>query len=136
MSNYFLDTNILVDFLGNREPFGKYALKIFKKGVSGDWTLWTSSNSILTSYYIIGKIEGWEIAKKKTAQLVPLVEINPMSKGDLLHALNSNFKDVEDAAQHSCAIGIKGIDGIITRNKKDFKHSQLKVYNPSELFSD
>jgi predicted nucleic acid-binding protein len=37
MSRYFLDTNILLDFLGNRQPFGEYALEIFNKSRLKEW---------------------------------------------------------------------------------------------------
>lgn len=136
MSNYFLDTNILIDFLGDRKPFGKYALRIFKKRVLGEWILWTSSSAILTTYYVIEKIDGSEVAREKIEQLLSLVEINPITKADLLHAITSSFKDFEDSTQNSCALGIKSVDGIVTRNKKDFKYSQLRVYSPEELFSE
>ena len=136
MKRFFLDTNILLDFLGGRQPFVKNALKIFNKGRLGEWELWTSSYAILTSYFILRREIGTNAAKSSIGGLLKLVKVQAIQKSDLLHSLSSSIQDFEDGAQHSCAISIGNIDGIITRDRKDFKHSQLKVYNPSELFSD
>lgn len=130
---YFLDTNILLDFISNREPFGKFALEIFKKARSGEWQLWASDNSITTTYYIIEKVIGSVAAKEKVGSLLQFLEIQPVGKPELLAAVSSDFKDYEDAVQYHCALSIERINGIITRNKKDFKKSQIPVYGPEEL---
>lgn len=136
MSRYFLDTNILLDFMGNRQPFVKNAYKIFNKGRIGEWELWTSSYSVLTAYYLLGREIGVMPARSAIAGLLKLVNVQAIQGNHLLTSLSSNFKDFEDGAQHSCALSIKGIEGIITRDRKDFKYSQLRVYSPEELFSE
>lgn len=42
------------------------------------------------------------------------------------------INDFEDAIQNFCASQKNDIQYFITRNKKDFKHSQLQVISPSE----
>jgi predicted nucleic acid-binding protein len=133
MNRYFLDTNILLDFLGNRQPFGKYALEILNKSRLKEWELWTSDNSILTSYYIISKEIGEAESRIKISRLINFLEIQPTQKAHIQQALDSNFKDLEDGVQHFCASSIPGLEGIITRNKKDFKTSQIPVFEPWEV---
>jgi len=133
MTRYFLDTNILLDFLGNRQPFGKYALEIFNKSRLKEWQLWTSDNSILTSYYIISKEIGEAESRIKIGRLINYLEIQPTQKAQILQALNSDFKDLEDAVQYFCASSISKLEGIITRNKKDFKSSQIPFFEPWEV---
>ncbi|GAB2491618.1 type II toxin-antitoxin system VapC family toxin [Algoriphagus taiwanensis] len=133
MKKYFLDTNILLDFLGNRHPFGKYALEILNKSRLKKWELWTSENSILTSYYIISKEIGDVESRNKISRLINFLEIQPTQKVHIQQALGSDFKDLEDGVQHFCASSIPGLEGIITRNKKDFKPSQIPVIEPWEL---
>lgn len=130
MNRYFLDTNILLDFLGNRQPFGKYALEVLNKSRLKEWELWTSDNSILTSYYIISKEIGEAESRIKISRLINFLEIQPTQKAHIQQALASDFKDLEDGVQHFCASSIPEIKGIITRNKKDFKTSQIPVYEP------
>lgn len=133
MNRYFLDTNILLDFLGNRQPFGKYALEILNKSRLKEWELWTSDNSILTSYYIISKEIGEAESRVKISRLINFLEIQPTQKAHIQQALGSDFKDLEDGVQHFCASSIPGLEGIITRNKKDFKTSQIPVFEPWEV---
>jgi hypothetical protein len=51
----------------------------------------------------------------------------------VFRALNSDFKDFEDALQNYSAELNKEIDIIITRNTKDFKHSKLAVMTPDQF---
>ena len=133
MNRYFLDTNILLDFLGNRHPFGKYALEILNKSRTKEWELWTSDNSILTSYYIISKEIGEAESRIKISRLINFLEIQPTQKAHIQQALGSDFKDLEDGVQHFCASSVSGIEGIITRNKKDFRTSQISIFEPWEV---
>ena len=133
MKRYFLDTNILLDFLGNRQPFGKYSLEIFNKSRLKEWELWTSDNSILTSYYIISKEIGENESRAKISRLINFLEIQPTQKAHIQQALSSDFKYLEDAVQFYCASNITDLEGIITRNKKDFKTSQIPVFEPWEV---
>ena len=51
----------------------------------------------------------------------------------VFRALNSDFKDFEDALQNYSAELNKEIDIIITRNIKDFKYSKLAVMTPDQF---
>ena len=52
----------------------------------------------------------------------------------MLEALNSKFKDKEDALQYYTAL-YHGADYFITRNTKDYKHKTiaLPVFSPQEF---
>ncbi len=55
-------------------------------------------------------------------------------KGDNVHsALNSDFKDFEDAMQNFSAENNTDISVIITRNEKDFTSSSLIVQTPKQF---
>ena len=134
--NLFLDTNILIDITANREPFSKWAVKIFKDSKKGRWKLTTSSISVLTTYYIIEKQIGSTQAKRILKILLNRLEVQDITKMELLTGLTTNFKDYEDSVQHECAKLCKSVNYIITRNKKDFKNSIIEVLSPEELYFD
>lgn len=54
----------------------------------------------------------------------------------VMRALQSNFKDKEDALQYYSALNA-GVDYFITRNKKDYSHTEisLPVHSPAEFVS-
>ena len=130
----FLDTNVIIDLVADRQPFAQWAFKIFEEQKKGRWTLYTTSNSILTTYYISEKAVGSKKALGVLSVLLKRLEIRSISKDHLLTAMHLNFTDYEDAVLHQTAVDIDQLDYIITRNKKDFKHSKVTVLSSEELF--
>lgn len=128
----FLDTNILVDFLYEREPFSKDALNLFKRANKG-YELWTSDNSITTCFYILDSLTNTATAKTQIGLLLKYISIEPTTKQVLQQALEVDFKDYEDGVQYCTALKNGNIDAIITRNKKDFKNSQIPVLSSDEI---
>ena len=130
----FLDTNILLDIKANRKQFSRWAIRIFKDAKSGKFTLYTSSLSILICNNILEKQTGIKTAKRVLKILLNRLKIKDVRKKELLTALTVKINDYEDAVQHECAKLIDEIDYIITRNKKDFKMSIIKVLISEELY--
>lgn len=60
----FIDTNILIDFVVNREGFSEDADKLFALGITGDIKLMTSALSYVTTMYIAHKYEYLEGTKR------------------------------------------------------------------------
>jgi hypothetical protein len=52
-----------------------------------------------------------------------------------LSTLRFKNKDFEDSIQIYCASTVKKMDAIVTRNKKDYKASEIPAYNPDEILS-
>ena len=131
--NLFIDTNIIIDLLADRKPFSNAAYEVFHTANLKKWNLYTSSNSILTSYYIIEKHLSSNKAKRALNTILKRIQIQDLSKGDLQSALKSKIEDLEDASQDECANKIGKIDFLITRDKKRFKHSKFLVLTSAEL---
>ena len=129
----FLDTNIVIDYLSKREPFGEDALRIFSLFPKYH-QLCISALSFTTIYYVLRKHFGQEQLLEMLASLQRLVEVLPTDEEMILLAIHSEFTDFEDAVQYytalngNCAI-------VITRNPKDFQKSEIPVYTPSEFLS-
>lgn len=67
---------------------------------------------------------------EKLKQLLSIIEITETNIDVVLEALNSEFKDFEDALQNFSAFQNENISIILTRNIKDFKKSDLAVLTP------
>lgn len=53
--NVFLDTTIIIDLLADRKPFSNASYAIFRDAKLKKYKLYTSSNSLITTYYILAK---------------------------------------------------------------------------------
>lgn len=131
MENVFVDTNIIIDLLAKREPFYKDAQELFTLSDKKIIQLYISSLSFANAYYSIIKHHKEIDAKKYLAKFKVLVKVLPLDDKAIELALVSNFNDFEDGLQYYIAIA-NDADIIITRNKKDFKNSEIPVLTAGE----
>ncbi len=129
----FLDTNIIIDLLADRKPFSNGAYLIFKEAKKNKWKLYTSSISILTTYYLLEKQIETKVANRAIETILKRLEIQDLTKKELNLAIKSETIDLEDACQIECAKRIGKLNYIVTRDKKGFKKSVIDVINPGEL---
>ena len=128
MQKIFLDTNIVIDFLGEREGFYKPAAKIMTLADQKKIKILTSPSSISNIYYLLSKYENTKIALDKIRKFKVLCSISMMDDEVVEKAINSDFKDFEDAMQYFSALA-SNCDLIVTRNEKDFKNAMIPVMN-------
>jgi predicted nucleic acid-binding protein len=131
MTTTFLDTNVILDIAIERPVFFQHSSKIFEKLAEGKILCFVSATSIKDIYFLIRKEKSKELAKEFILDLLDIMQILAVDRNIVIHAVNSDFPDFEDAIQNSVA-DLNGIDWIITRNKKDFKKSRLPVLSPEE----
>ena len=132
----FLDTNMLIDYFAQREPFYASAHKVLLIGSFEEYQMWTGAAQITDVFYILtsAKLDERlkpEQAKNELVKLRKHVNICPLTQSDVDDALASSWTDFEDACVHQCARKIRA-DAIITRNKKDFEKSIVPVFDCDE----
>mgnify|MGYP006333652053 FL=1 len=128
MQKIFLDTNIVIDFLGERANFYQPAAKILTLADQKKIEIYTSPTSISNTYYLLSRFENTKIALQKIRKFKVLCSISMMDDEVIEKAINSNFKDFEDAMQYFSALA-SNCDLIVTRNEKDFKNALIPVLN-------
>ena len=127
----FLDTNIMLDFLGERIPFYDSIAKISTLADKRQITLVVSALSYSTVSYFLSKYENKEIAKEKLRKFKIISEICDLNEQIIEKGLNSDFSDFEDSLQYYSAIS-SDCSILITRNGKDFKNSSIPVMTAEE----
>ena len=125
----FLDTNVVLDLLGEREPFYDSIAKIVTLADKGKIQLIVSALSYSTVYYILSKYENKELVKEKIRKFKVIVETSDLTDKVVDKGLASRFSDFEDSLQYYCAEKMN-CNLFITRNEKDFKESEILVVNP------
>jgi predicted nucleic acid-binding protein len=130
-----LDTNIVLDLLVQREPFCNDAKTIFELIESNEVNGYLCATSITTIYYLISKSVDKLQANEIIENLLQLFNVADVNKNILLKSLQNNGKDFEDSVIYTSAEYFN-IDVIITRDKKGFKQSNIKVMQPKKFLSE
>jgi len=130
MDRVLIDTDIVLDFLFDREPFSGNASKILSLCESKEVIGFVTPVIISNVYYLLRKIAKHEKVIEKLTLLISLLEVLIIDKKVIIEALSSDFKDFEDALQNYSAEQNDEIDVIITRNIKDYKNSRLSIMSP------
>ncbi|CAN5166123.1 PIN domain-containing protein [soil metagenome] len=130
MDTVLIDTDVLLDFFFDREPYSEFAADILNLCEENKLKGFTTPVIICNTYYLLRKTAKHEIVIEKLKQLLAIIDVLKIDKKIVLDSLNSDFKDFEDALQNFSAIKNGKISVILTRNIKDYKTSDLAVMTP------
>ncbi len=126
MDKVFVDTDVILDFLLDRQPFSEQSTILFSMGDLGKIRLYSSGLVFSNCYYLLRKISTHQKVIEKLKLLASFIDFTPVNKQVVLDALHSSFRDFEDALQNAAA-STAGINILLTRNTKDYKQSELSV---------
>ncbi|UTD12283.1 PIN domain-containing protein [Treponema denticola] len=131
----FVDSDVILDILCQREPYYEYAAYVFSLSDTKRIVLYTTSLVFSNVYYILRKLLSIQKAKEALRKLRLLVKVIPVEEKEVDLALNSKFSDFEDALQYYTAMRHK-IEILLTRNIKDYKEREIIVQTPEEFIRD
>lgn len=129
MNKLFVDTDVILDLLGQRIPHFHFSAVLFTFAEMKKLELYTSPLILANTFYILRKQLGIDEAKKALRKLRILLHIIDSSEAVVDKALNSDFSDFEDAIQYYTALE-GGISVILTRNLRDYKNASVIVQTP------
>lgn len=134
MVKIFLDTNVVLDIVGKREPFyqeAKLFLNLYSKGLA---KLQIAESSLGNLYYLAFNVYKLPHSEFILSDLILVCEIVSGGKDVIFRSIDSDFKDKEDALQYYTALD-NNADFLITRDKKDFKSAdKIPIFSPKEFF--
>lgn len=128
----FIDTNIMLDFLGERKPFYDPIAKIATLAEKGNLTMVVSPISFAMVNYFLAKFENPKIAREKLRKFKIISKVCLLDEQTIEKGPNSSIEDFEDALQYFSATE-SDCEIIITRNGKDFTKSLLPVMTADEF---
>ena len=128
-----IDTDVIIDFMIDREPFTKIAKEIIKKSQENKINAFLAAHSVTNIFYILRKIYSVSERKQRLMDLCKSISVVEIGHDVIFKALaNSDFIDIEDCLQAECAIAAKA-DYIVTRNIKHYAHSVIPAILPNNL---
>lgn len=130
----FLDTNILIDVLAQREPFYAPSALIWSLAESGKARGFVSALSFNNVYYLVRHLAGKKRAAEAVRLLHRVLQVVPVNGRIIAQAIESGMDDFEDAIQYYCALHSRS-PYLITRNPKDFPAEGLALLSPEEFLS-
>jgi predicted nucleic acid-binding protein len=129
------DTNIILDYALERQPFWQASEQIFLLLEQEQFEGYVSASTFSDLYYIIRKQQGHEWTLTFLNRLVSVCHIATVDQTVISMALTANFRDFEDAIQYSTAV-MSQLNAIVTRNPQDFAGAALQIITPDALIQE
>ena len=130
----FLDSDVILDLLTEREPHFDAVVNLFIKIQNKKVRAFTSPVVIANVFYIMARHTNKEKALRALIKIKALITVLACGDDEIELALSSDFTDFEDSIQYYTALNHK-IDFIITRNVKDYKNANMNVVTPFEYIN-
>lgn len=130
-----MDTNVVIDFLADRQPFSFDVARLFNLAVEAKVKIYISAVSYNNIYYVLRQSLTNNATIRLLEELAEMTEITDVTNAIIRQSLKTDFKDYEDAIQYYCALSVPRIDFIVTRNTRDYMKSILPVLTPKEAIA-
>lgn len=126
-----LDTNIILDFFLEREPFYLESSQLFDAIAENRIEGFFSASSATDIFYLCRRqTQSIGTARQILERTLALLTACPVTQSTLETAFSSGLPDFEDAVQIACAVA-ENLDAIVTRNSRDFQTTLIPVLSIS-----
>lgn len=133
VNNILIDTNVLLDYLLEREPFFEDAKKVILSCIDGKVRGCIAAHSIPNMFFILRKDYNEKERREILLNLCKIFDVEGIDKAKLTAGLaNDDFSDFEDCLQMECAKSY-GADYIVSRNVSDYVISEIKAIEPKDF---
>lgn len=127
-----IDTNVLLDYLLEREPYFENAKQVVISCVEGKVKGCIAAHSIPNMFFILRKDFTAKERREVLTNLCSIFDVEGIDKSKLLSGLsNEDFSDFEDCLQMECAKAYEA-EYIVTRNVSDYATSEIKAIEPED----
>lgn len=129
--NLLLDTNVVIDYLGGKQPFFDDAEKIIAAGYFGDAHLWAPAQSFKDAFYVLSHYVDSARVKRAMLKLLEIVTPVDLTGEDIAAAARLQWGDFEDCLISLCA-SKAAADYLVTRDRKGFERSAVTPISPAD----
>lgn len=132
VNKILIDTNVLLDYLLERDPYFENAKKVVISCVEGKVKGCIAAHSIPNMFFILRKDFTAKERREVLTNICKIFDIEGIDKAKLLSGLaNEEFSDFEDCLQMECAKAYEA-EYIVTRNVSDYATSEIKAIEPED----
>ena len=128
----FLDTNVILDFFLEREPFYYDALKLWAACEEGAVDGYVSALTITNVHYIAQRIKSPTTAMIAVRGILDVFNVVPLDKELLRRAADLHDRDYEDDIQLQSAVKAE-CSHLFTRDPTHFHSKAIAIVPPSSF---
>ncbi len=130
----FIDTNVLLDVLAQREGFYADSAQVWTLAETGRIKAFVSTLSLANLFYLLRRMRGMAAARKAMLVLRDIFVLVPLDSQITNQATDSDIEDFEDAIQFYSALRA-GAAALITRNPGHFPACDVAIQTPAEFLA-
>lgn len=128
-----IDTNILIDYFGKREPYFHSWKNLFIMQQFGDIELWVAPQSFEDAFCILRKMVDSQSLQSAFNDSLGIFNVCSFGMEEIREATKRAWTDFEDCVISICAENIDA-DVLLSRDKDGFRNSKVPALTIDELF--
>lgn len=126
------DTDVTLDLLLDRVPHSQHAAILFSRVERGELEGYLCATTVTTIHDLATKSIGPRKAESSLKKLLSFLKVASVDQEIIGAAIEARGRDFEDRVIASAALAIEA-RGIITRNVRDYRKSEVPAYSPREF---
>ncbi|MDR2196481.1 MAG: PIN domain-containing protein [Coriobacteriales bacterium] len=130
-----LDTNVLLDYFAQREPYYQQTVQLKAMSFFGDVELWATANSFTDVFYLMCKSNTSAEVQKAFLASFEYLGICSVTADDIREATSRAWDDFEDCLVAVCAEKLRA-EYILTRDKTGFTASKIPAMEPAAFIDN
>lgn len=129
-----LDTNVLIDYFGRREPFFEACAALRAAAFFGSIELWASARSFTDVFYVLSKLVPAAALQRAFLESLGFLNIVSVDEDALQRACERAWPDFEDCLVALAAEDV-GASWLVTRDECGFAQAGVPIISPAALVS-
>ena len=134
MKTVFIDTNILLDVLLNRDELNQQSAEVWRACENGSVGGMVSAMTLNTVHYVCAKNLSRKQALEAVRLILAIFKVVTLDEKTLRLAADNPGSDFEDAIQFYSALEARA-SCIVTRDANDFPRGQIPILSPGEILA-
>lgn len=132
--NVFIDTNVLLDALLQREPHLRAAAEIWSLVDAGKVAGYVSAISLNNAYYLIRRQENRATAREAMRLMMRAFSVVPLDESVIEKSTRAAIDDFEDAIQYYSALAVRA-RYLVTRDSAHFPKRGVEIVSPEHFLA-
>jgi len=128
-----LDTNIILDAFGERQPYDTDAKEILLRIEKNRFKGYITANAVADIFYLYSKAKSNDEARTVISFLLKKLHVISVTHEDCVNAMSIPISDFEDALFAASSIK-ESVDYVITRDKELLAASAIPNVMPPDCF--